>query len=580
MRPINHKPNSQHPKGLGSKTNLRIQNVLTQAVDLHQRGLLQDALALYEKVLVSEPKNFEALHLSGLIAYQTKNAVKGVELMGAALKINPRSVACMVNLGLAQHALGDLGGAARNYLAALGVQKNLAQAHYNLGNVFKDQANWDAARLSYERAIILKPDYWEAILNLANVFESSSQIERSLLHVNRVLCINPLHSRSYNNRGNIYKKLERWNEAINDYDLSIQLDNSYPDVYVNRGNLLKDLGYWDYANASYNQCLTIHPNHPKAVWNKSLLSLLLGDFKEGWQGYEARWSQENAVALRLIKMPEVIAAKEWRGKENLKDKKIFVYAEQGIGDTIQFIRFVPQLIQLGAKVYLMVQPPLIGLIGQIKGVISVFGFDDQVPEHDLTCPLMSLPLALECNKEADFGKNPYLTADPGKVRIWANRLTHLANPKVGIVWRGSASHANDKYRSLSFEQFRQCIPSFTRCVNLQIELTTFEREQISNDGRIEEVSDYLIDYSDTAALCDVLDLVICVDTSVAHLAASLGKEVWILLPFSPDWRWLLQRPDSPWYQKVILYRQNRWGDWASALQQIKEDWSKRLNIKT
>jgi tetratricopeptide (TPR) repeat protein len=580
MRPIYNKPTTKTSKGGGSKTALRIQNLLHSAVDLHQKGAFQEALAIYEGVLAIDAHNFEALHLSGLIAYQTKNANKGVELMRAALKIAPRSVACLVNLGLAEHEVGDLPGAVKRYITALEIKKDFPQAHYNLANVYKDQRDWSAAKQSYETAIALKPDYWEALLNFANLLESCSDWTRALKNLNQVLLINPLHSKAYNNRANVYKKIECWQDAINDYDMSIRLDCMYPDVYVNKGNLLKDFAYWDAAGAAYDRALEIEPKHPKALWNKSLLNLTLGAFSQGWLGYEARWERENAEALNLQRYRSVrqtTAQQEWRGDQDIRGKRVLLYSEQGVGDSIQFVRFVAIIVSQGAIVYLMVQSPLQELFKQIKGVKLLLSMDDLVPEHDYACPLMSLPLALKLDKEEAFDKSSYLYADPVKMKNWQIRLTALGAPKVGIVWRGSASHANDKYRSIPFEHFQNCIPRRIRCVSLQKEMTQAEEALFDQNSDYLDCSEYLSDFSETAALCANLDLVICVDTSVAHLAAALGKEVWILLPFSPDWRWMLNRRDSPWYANVSLYRQPTWGDWASPLQQIKADWVAKLN---
>ena len=579
MRPTYNKPTSQSPKGFGAKSALRIQNLLSQAVDLHQKGALHQALALYQSVLAIDAHNFEALHLSGLIAYQTQNAQKGVDLMREALKISPRSVACLVNLGLAEHAIGDVQGAIKRYFRSLEIKKDFAQAHYNLANAYKDLHNWSAATLSYEKAIALKPDYWEALLNLANVLESCSDWVRALQNLNRVLVINPIHSKAYNNRGNVYKKLERWQDAINDYDLSIQLDRNYADVYVNKGNLLKDLAYWDAASASYDRSLEIDPQHPKALWNKSLLHLILGNFSKGWQGYEERWEKENAQALNLQHYKsnfQAFADRAWRGDQEIRGKRVLLYAEQGVGDSIQFVRFVPLIVNRGATVFLMVQSNLLALFRQIKGVSLLLSLDESAPEHDFACPLMSLPLALKINQEEAFGKSPYLYADPQKVNSWQTHLVALGSPKVGVVWRGSSFHANDKHRSIPLERFQDCIPKSIRCVSLQKELNDVEKSLLNQNKDILDFSEKLTDFSETAALCANLDLVICVDTSVAHLAAALGKEVWILLPISPDWRWMLNRRESPWYSEVTLYRQGAWGDWASPLQQVKSDWLAKL----
>jgi len=352
-------------------------------------------------------------------------------------------------------------------------------------------------------------------------------------------------------------------------------------VYVNKGNLLKELGHWDNASACYRRCIELNPIHPKGLWNQSLLRLMLGQFEQGWVDYEARWSKENVEALNLgmNNSFEIDLQKQWRGNEDVNGKRLLLYAEQGIGDSIQFVRFVPHLINMGAVVILMVQKPLVKLFNQIKGLDLILELGEQAPTYDFACPLMSLPLALRINREEDFQKAPYLKANSLQTEKWKNRLGHIQGLRVGVAWRGSSFHANDKFRSIDYELFKRCIPMGARCLSLQKEVSNWEQQMVQSDRRVEDYTRELNDLSDTAGLCENLDLVICVDTSVAHLASALGKEVWILVPFSTDWRWMINRDDSPWYEKVTLYRQHSIGDWSGVLNKIKSEWDQRLKTK-
>ena len=581
MNRIYKKTNTVSTPGIRSKPSLKIHRLLQEAVDLHQKGLFNEALPLYESVLAEDSKNSEALHLSGLIAYQTNNPAKGVKLMQDALKISPQNVACLVNLGLAEHVVGDFKSAEKRYKFAISIRRDFEKVHYNLGNLYKDQNIWDKAIQCYETAITLKPDYWEVYLNLANVLESNQLLENAIRSLNKVLFLSPFQSKAYNNRGNVYKKLEKWRDAINDYDLSIHLDKNYSDVYVNKGNLLKELGYWEPAIACYRRCLEIDKAHPKAIWNMSILSLTFGDFTKGWQEYETRWLKENEAALNLkvLKGLHINKGQEWRGLENISGKRILLYAEQGLGDSIQFVRFIPELLARGANVLLMVQRPLIELFKQFKHVSHLLATEDPIPNYDFCCPLMSLPLALELNKESDYVYSPYLHADENKTERWAKKLNCISGPKVGVVWRGSVVHANDRQRSLSFQTFKECLPSDHLFVSLQKEVSDEDLTVIKQNGNILDFSQDLTDFSETAALCANLDLIICVDTSVAHLAGAIGKEVWLLIPFIPDWRWMLGRQDSPWYANLSLYRQRVWGEWSNPLEQVKIDLVQKLSLK-
>jgi tetratricopeptide (TPR) repeat protein len=550
----------------------RVQALLKCAVEMHQRGELDEALGHYTAVLSAEPKNFEALHLSGLIAYQKANPGHGAMLMREALKINPLSVACMVNLGLAEHALGNFELAIEKYRTALSIQPFLASAFYNRANVYKEQCRWDLAEGDYQIAIVINPGYWEAYLNLGVVQEHRANWGGSLDSLKKVIVINPRCVKAYNNRGNVYKKTEQWMQALNDYDMCLKFDQRYVDAYINKGNLLKELGYYDQASLLYSQALSLEPKNSKVLWNKSLLSLLQEDFNEGWKNYETRWSRENTAQLNpyLSNLPEITAHLQWRGGQTLSGKKLLIYAEQGLGDSIQFVRFVPLLAQLGATVYLAVQLSLFELFKCIHGVDRLCVLGQALPEFDLACPLMSLPLALGLTSTEQFGSEPYLAAQDLRVLNWMEILPSQ-RPRVGVVWRGSQYHANDKYRSLTWSKFKDCLSPVTNYVSLQKDINQEESIFLQQEVGVLDVANQLKDFSDTAALCKTLDLVICVDTSVAHLAAALGVEVWLLIPYSPDWRWTAQGDRSKWYKNLKLYRQSQWGQWDAPLNKVRLD---------
>jgi len=562
-------PSKSSKRGASS---LRVQALLKSAVEMHQSGDLDQALAHYTAVLSEEPKNFEALHLSGLIAYQKKNPERGARLMREALKINPNSLACMVNLGLAEHALGNFERAIEKYSAALSVQTFLASAFYNRANAYKEQCKWELALYDYQRALLINPAYWEAYLNLGLVLEQFANWGGALISLKRVIAINPFCMKAYNNRGNIYKKTEQWIPALSDYDMCLKFDQRYVDAYINKANLLKDLGYYEQASLLYTQALSLEPDNAKVLWNKSLLSLLQENFEEGWKNYEKRWSPENTAQLNpyLSKMPEITAHLQWRGEQTLRGKKLLIYAEQGLGDSIQFVRFVPFLAELGATVYLAVQAPLFELFKCIQGVHQLLVLGHALPEIDLACPLMSLPLALGLTSAEQFESEPYLEAQELRVLNWLNGLPPQ-RPRVGVSWRGSKYHAGDKHRSIALSRFKDCLSPVANYVSLQKDVTQDEAILLREEVGALDVAHALKDFSDTAALCKTLDLVICVDTSVAHLAAALGLEVWLLTPFSPDWRWTAQGERSKWYKNLKLYRQSNWGQWDAPLDKVRLD---------
>lgn len=576
-----------------TKFDIRIHKVLNAAIDLHQRGLFSEAFKKYEEVLAVHPKNFEALHLTGLLSYQMGNAAKGAERMKVALSFNPNSIACLVNLGLAEHAIGELENSISRYKRAIELKGDFQQAHFNLANAYRDIGYFDLSINEYLKAIEIDPVYADAYLNLGNVWERTRQWQKALLALSRLIYLRPTHAQAYNNRGNVYKGLMQWAKSAADFDTSIRIDGKYMDAYLNKGNLFKELGYWDQAAQCYNHVLNINSKHATALWNNAILSLTKGDYSAGWRDYELRWAQENknALRLRLEELLPAYSAVQWRGNEELVGKSILIYPEQGLGDTIQFVRFVPRLKKLGARVILVVQSNLVELCKCVAGVDYIYGLGERAKEvidirdapllhYDFVCPLMSLPLALKIFNENEFIKTPYLFADPDLSEKWSALLGAKKTLRIGLSWRGSPYHVNDQYRSTSLSQLMQAIPNGSDCISLQKDITKEEKVFCKEYGQgvIREYSELLTDFSETAALCNNLDIIICVDTSIAHLAAALGLEVWLLVSYSSDWRWLIDRVDSPWYERLKIFRQNIWGDWKSVYIKIYENLENKVRM--
>jgi hypothetical protein len=261
----------------------------------------------------------------------------------------------------------------------------------------------------------------------------------------------------------------------------------------------------------------------------------------------------------------------WLGVESLDNKTILIYAEQGLGDTIQFCRYAPLVAQLGAKVILEVQRPLVKLLKSLEGITKIIARGDTLPAFDFQCPLLSLPLAFKTELNSIPLVSQHIISGSEKIIKWQTRLGKKAKLLVGLIWSGSTTHKNDHNRSLTLNQLISYLPSQHQYICLQKELRDIDKVVLAKNSHIQFYGDELTDFTDTAVLCELIDVVISVDTSVAHLAGTLGKQTWILLPFSPDWRWLLDRDDSPWYPSVKLYRQERIGDWDSVLERVKED---------
>jgi hypothetical protein len=335
---------------------------------------------------------------------------------------------------------------------------------------------------------------------------------------------------------------------------------------VNRGNTLLALTRVPEAIASYDAALAIEPDCVDARWNRSVAELGLGEWRRGWQDYEHRWSKKEFAKHR-----RAFSAPLWLGDQPLQGRTVLLHAEQGLGDTIQFVRYVPMVARMGAEVLLEVQPALKSLLASIEGATLTIARGHPLPRFDLHCPLLSLPLALGTELATIPAQVPYVHPCPERVARWHRRLGVAQRPRIGVVWAGSGGHANDHHRSLSLQQFSTLFgASGVAFVSLQKGVDHAGRGILADAGVV-DIGEELADFVDTAAVICLLDMVISVDTSVAHLAGAMGRPVWILLPFAPDFRWMLEREDSPWYPTARLWRQPQLGDWAVVMARARRE---------
>ena len=582
--------------------------LVQQGLNLHQRGNLNDAQNIYEQILSIQENNFDALQLLGALFAQVKKYPQAIKFLSKAIIVDPNHAGCFSNLGISFQKLRRLEEALSSYDKAISLQADYAEAYSNRGAVLQELKRFDEALSSYDKAISIKGDYAEAFNSRGTVLEELKRLEEALSSYHKAISINKDFTESYYNRGNVLHKLKRLEEALSSYDKSISLHEDYAEAYSNRGLVLQDLKrleealssydkalslHEDYAEAysnrgtvleelkrldealsSYEKAISINKDYAEAYWNSSICYLLAGNFNEGWARYEWRWQSKSiskTAGIRKFSQPL------WLGTEVLKDQTIFLYAEQGLGDTIQFSRYVSLVAGLGAKVVLEVQPSLVKLLSYLEGISQIISKGDKLPNFDYQCPLMSLPLAFKTELKTIPSVSKNISTDEKKVEKWQAILGEKTKPRVGIVWSGAVNHKNDLQRSLKLSQLITHLPSDYEYLSLQKEISDVDKEVLIECCKIKHFGDDLKDFTDTAALCELIDIVISVDTSVAHLAGTLGKNTWVLLPYSPDWRWLLDRNDSPWYSSVKLYRQEKINDWESALVNIESDLKKLLN---
>ena len=638
-----------------------------QGLTLHQQGQLVQAERLYQLVLAIHPRHFDALHLLGVLAAQSKDPLLAVNLISRAIEVNPKNAASYFNRGNALRELGKLDDALENYEMAIAIkpdyteayfysgdilknsgrlsesitsyekaiqiQPDLAEAYYNRGNALLICKRLEEAVASYERAIDIKPNYAEAYYNRGNAFLGLDRLQEAVVSYEQAIAMVPHYAEIYSNRGVALEKLKRLGDALVSYERAIEIAPNYAEAFYNHGNALlglrrvkdavisyeraielapdyaeaycnhgkavQDLGYGEEAIASYNRAIDIKPDYAeayynrgvaleelkrmeeaidsysrtieitpdysKAHFNKSLALLVSGEFSPGWDFYEWRWETRGREKLKR-NFEQAL----WLGKEDLTGKVILLHAEQGLGDTIQFCRYTRLVKQRGAYVFLEVPASLLGLLGKLEGVDALIAKGSALPPFDFHCPLLSLPLAFKTDFTNIPCPTPYLAASATKCGEWKKRLGEKTKMRVGLVWSGSSTHTNDHNRSMTLQQLLPYLPDGYEYVSLQKEIRPVDKERLESSG-ILQYSEELEDFTDTAALCALMDLVISVDTSVVHLAGAIGKTTWVLLPNAPDWRWLLDRDDSPWYESLKLYRQGINREWSPVLERVMAD---------
>jgi len=417
-----------------------------------------------------------------------------------------------------------------------------------------------------EEIVLHNPKSRDALHTLGVIAYQREQYQRAADLIGKAIAINPDNAAYFSDRGLALQRLKQLDLALESYNKAIALNSDIPVIHLNRGNALKELRQLKAAVESYDNAIAIKPDYATAHWNKALEQLILGDFEKGWRSYEWRWREEHFPSPRR-NFPWQL----WLGEEPLKGKTILLHSEQGLGDTIQFCRYVPLVAQLAGRVIFEVEWPLIPLVEQLEGVSQFVAKGQLLPAVDFHSPLLSLPLAFKTRLDTIPFTQKYLASDPLKVAAWELRLGPKIMPRIGLVWNGRADHQNDQLRSIKLLELTEYLPSGFQYVSLQKEVRPHDMETLELHPNIAYYGDELQDFADTAALCELMDVIISVDTSVAHLGGALGKSTWVLLPFIPDWRWLLDRNDSLWYQSARLYRQEVEDDWSGVLERVRHD---------
>ena len=534
--------------------------VFQRATEAFRRGDRGEVERLCRHILAANADHYDALTLLGIVAAQSQRPTEAVALLSRAAALRPGHAEAHNDLGIVLLGYGRHAEALACFDRALLVKPDYAEALNNRGMALRNPGRHDEALACFDRALLLKPDYAEAHNNRGVTLCDLSRLEEAIASFDRALSLRPVYAEALNNCGVALVSVGRPGDAIERFDRALAIRPDDAMAMNNRGSALRDLRRNDEALASYERAVTLAPDFAVIHWDLALFRLLLGDFARGWLENEWRWKQPSWAASRRD-----FAQPLWLGAEPLDGKTLLLYHEQGLGDTLQFCRYARLAAARGARVVLVVQPPLVPLLTGLDGVADVLPTHAALPTFDFHCPLLSLPLAFGTRLET-IPPPIAPRSDPTRVAAWHERLGEKTRPRIGLAWSGNPRFRNDRNRSITLAELVPLLAEDLEWIGLQKDVPAADASVLAAHTNIRHIG---ADFADTAALVELTDLVITVDTSIGHLAATMGKPVWILLSFNGEWRWMQDRDDSPWYPTVRLFRQPTLGDWASVVERVR-----------
>lgn len=575
-----------------------VEQALSGAIKLHRAGQLDEAVALYRQALEMAPENPVTLTLIGTAYLQRKNYDEGLRWINASLEqapdqpiaLNSRAAALIEQRRHAE-ALHDLD-------KAIALKPDFAAAHNNRGNALKALGLRDEALASYDKAIAADANFTMALINAGALLTEMNAPEAALLRLDQAVARAPASVEAHVNRAAALLKAMRFEDALAASERALALDPNHPLAHNNRAIALRDLDRIDEALAEFAKAITGAPQNAQmhnfhgallerserydealasydaamalgdadGAFNRALLKLKLGAFEEGWRLYESRWSTS-----RITEKRRTFDAPLWLGGDDLRGKTILLHMEQGQGDAIQFCRYASMVEAKGARVILEAHPSLVTLFRSLSPSIEIIERGTPAPAFDFHCPLLSLPLAFGATLETIPARTPYLAASPEKTAQWRDRLGAKHAPRVGFCIVGGAVAQNNRERSIPIETFERLFELDLDFHCLQKEIPPADHQVLKRHARVRTHCADLKDFSDTAALAANMDLVVSVETAVAHLAGALGLRLWIPLSHTGDFRWLTKREDSPWYPTARLIRQPRPNAWDAVVERIAND---------
>ncbi len=544
-------------------------------------GKYEEAEYIYRQIIEIEPSNIEAYRNLGNACLNQNQLEKAIACYQETLKLNPNYALGYCNLGAVFMRQGKIEDAIAYLQHSIELNPNHAVAYYNLGIGFELLEKIDDAMVCYQQAIALEPKNYLVANNLGAIFQKKGNLESALIHFEEAIKSNSNYALSYNNLGIVLQKQGKLEESIRYFEKAIALDAKYKEAYYNLGVSLWIESKLKEAVDYFSQAIELEQNDAEAHWNRGLILLQMGDYKRGFEDYEWRWRRlklkKPLSVINWLSIPQPL----WSG-ENLKGKTILLHAEQGFGDTIQFIRYAPLVQQHGGDIVIECHKSLVRLLASMDGIKNIVTTNNENIDikFDVHASLMSLPKIMGTTLETIPQQIPYLIPPSSSIEVTIYVGTQL---KIGIVW--ASGYYKDTSESVDFYRVKYCPPNLFFEI-LNIEGISLYSLQVGEDANVkyyhpkfQDLSSQIKDFGDTAAAIAKLDLVISVDTAVAHLAGALGKPIWLLLPCKPDWRWMLEREDSPWYPTMRLFRQKQPGDWAEVFARVKSALLKEIDKK-
>jgi tetratricopeptide (TPR) repeat protein len=554
----------------------QINKVADQISLLIDEGSLDEAKSITDKLLAVYSDEYSLWICRGKIALLEKSLQVAADAFSQAIEINPLYLNSYLLLIKVLVEKKELDQALHISDKALTIFPLNEMIIYFKAQIFYNKHEFELALAFFKKITETNPKAVEALVGLGLVYRIMGRFEEALDSFNKALEIEKNSSNLYINRGNIYQDLDFYEKAIDDYKHALDINTNSVGAMMSLATLKQKIKDYESAEYYFKLALKLDPNNSEILFNQSLLSLSLGDFKSGWSNYERRWqTSQQKNNYRTFNKPI------WLGEQSIKDKTIFVFAEQGFGDTIHFSRYIKLLKNMGAKIIFEVQESLYKPIQTIDSDITVISAGNLIPDFDFYCPLLSLPLAFQTDISNIPNETPYLFSNPDSKFFWSKKLNSDNKIKIGLVWRSGIRSDNpeswyiNKKRDIKLSSFSPLLElshveiiSLQKGIEAEEELLRIMDSGWMNRG-IKNFSSEIKDFNDTAAIIDNLDLVISVCTSVAHLSASMNKPTWVLIPYEHCWRWLAdQRKDSPWYPSIRLFRQSKQNNWDSVIDEV------------